>query len=914
MPIQPGVWYSGPLSPQQLNQDLYSWNGTGYGSNGILFFSHRVILHESLSSSHLMTVTTSGTWNTIPGTANSGTSTGFSIVDTGALFGQGGDNPGGYALYQFTPNALGTSGISYQPGNVSPVAAPGKGNAGPAFPAGAGGNYLAFHTVTAQTASTGPAAVGAGLVQTPGFGEVFVWQGGMQPHTAGTQGAAYFLDLINAGGGAYGTITSPVADEQLCQMLIPYGNGPGGSWVADWAVEILSTASTNDVNNFSLVLGGHTVATSSNPGTVGIYSQTPYTFATTVTTGEYLAITAGAATPTTQTTYGGVIYGDGVPTVGNGYTWLPSVFLADGSAVSEQLPAQANDTAGFTPRHSWVWASVSQQGQLNPLNANAYTPDGNLAGWTASTLSTITSVVPPGTPPPSAYAVQLNGTGSGTVARAYTPAIAATPGSVYQVYTNTLVNAAANTYSVLTGVDWYNASGVFISRTGLGGPIPQNSWTPVSSWNTAPSNAATGLPFGEIETYPSPGGTIPASVTTYLSGVVVVNPTAPSPQASWTGPLTSAALNGPGGPSQALTFLNNPPAMRVAEGLTTSIPNSAITPVTFPTNPWVAPGIDTYNAFLSLTGAYNVPVSGLYLAFACFPFTANTTGSRYAGFQVTSATTAATTTTQFAGPAYSAVTVSGAPTSACAMRVLDLQNTDSVTPLAYQNSGGSLALTDGAPGYASRFGMLYLSNLSSGGVSSLTPPQTSFHWYAGIPPSALAGYMNQHLGNDLAFLIGRPYFTGYQGTAQTGLANGSWNAVTIDTPGGLVHGSAGDNFGGWNASGNYYAAQVPGWYLVMCEVYASLPSAATGFIYAGINCPTSGGISPTASPDQYQTMFAPATTGPHPGAAAIGVYYLAKGEYVQPMIKCANWGGNYSTAVGTNPTVASQFSVLWICE
>ena len=162
--------------------------------------------------------------------------------------------------------------------------------------------------------------------------------------------------------------------------------------------------------------------------------------------------------------------------------------------------------------------------------------------------------------------------------------------------------------------------------------------------------------------------------------------------------------------------------------------------MTFPTSAWQPPGIDTYNSYLaSGFGYYNVPVSGLYLAFACFPFTANSTGSRYAGFQVVSATTAATTTTNYAGPAYSAVTAASAPTSACAFRVLDLQNTDTVAALAYQNSGGSLALTDETPWYASRFGMLYLSNLSTGGVSSLTVPDTSFHWFAGIPPANAAG-------------------------------------------------------------------------------------------------------------------------------------------------------------------------------
>ena len=48
----------------------------------------------------------------------------------------------------------------------------------------------------------------------------------------------------------------------------------------------------------------------------------------------------------------------------------------------------------------------------------------------------------------------------------------------------------------------------------------------------------------------------------------------PTPQASWTGPVTSALMNGPSGPVQALTLLNNPPALRVSQALTTSISNN----------------------------------------------------------------------------------------------------------------------------------------------------------------------------------------------------------------------------------------------------------------------------------------------------------------------------------------------------
>ena len=262
MPTVPSYWYSGPLSPQQLNADLYSYNGTGYGASGILFHSHRVLLHESMSQSALYGVSAGGTWNVLPGTAT----TAFSIIDTGALFGVGSDNPGGFALYQFIPQALGASGVGYTPGFSAPVVA----STVPAIPQGAGGNYLVSHFATGQTAATGPAAIGAGMYYTPGLPgeEDFISTGAIQAHTTSLQGCAPFIDLINAGGGVAGTVASPIAYQQIATTYLPQG-----VWSPSWTVSVSATASSADANNFSLILGITTIATSVNAGTTGTFAQ-----------------------------------------------------------------------------------------------------------------------------------------------------------------------------------------------------------------------------------------------------------------------------------------------------------------------------------------------------------------------------------------------------------------------------------------------------------------------------------------------------------------------------------------------------------------------------------------------------------------------------------------------------------------
>jgi hypothetical protein len=588
------------------------------------------------------------------------------------------------------------------------------------------------------------------------------------------------------------------------------------------------------------------------------------------------------------------MYLDLVNTGTNNNTWQPAGFYADDSLTTETPATSSTDTAGFVPRNLWVWASVTTSGQLVTQNTNPYAASGNLAGWSTYNGSIQAASPLPGTAPPQPSGVLFNASGTAPDAHAYSGSFTCTAGTQYQI-TGTLY--LSTLYEGSVGVDWYNTSGTYISTSDVTVGVDATTWTSVTCLATAPSGAVTGKPWSGVA---AESGDVPSSLNCYIAGIAVIG-NVPTPQQSWTGPVTSTLMNGPSGPVQALTLLNNPPALRVSQALTTSL--TTATPTTVPFT--VAGTTDTYSAFGTATSAYTAPLAGLYLTFPTISFASNGTGARYAGLSVTSGTV----TTALQGPAYAA---SGAGAmSVTGVRVLDLNAGDTVKATAYQNSGGNLALGGGT--WASRLCMLYLCPYSAGGVNSFTPPAAAFHWMAGFPASSIPGLLTEHLGNDLNFLVNRPYFTGYQATAQTGLTVGTWTAVTIDTVAGLIHGSAGDDYAGWSAYDNNYAAPVAGWYLVISEVYAALPSLTTGYLSAGIKVPTSGGITPVTSPDVYQTVYFPLESGPVPGAAAVGCYYLNAGETVQPVALTQGWSGStWSTASAA--ATRSQFSVLWISE
>lgn len=100
MPIIPSTWTANiPITAHQLNQDLYTYDGSYFGANGVAFHSNRPLMFETLLFNSLVTAPVAGGAATaLGGTQGSA----ISVVDNAALFGVGSDFPGDAASFQST--------------------------------------------------------------------------------------------------------------------------------------------------------------------------------------------------------------------------------------------------------------------------------------------------------------------------------------------------------------------------------------------------------------------------------------------------------------------------------------------------------------------------------------------------------------------------------------------------------------------------------------------------------------------------------------------------------------------------------------------------------------------------------------------------------------------------------------------
>lgn len=380
------------------------------------------------------------------------------------------------------------------------------------------------------------------------------------------------------------------------------------------------------------------------------------------------------------------------------------------------------------------------------------------------------------------------------------------------------------------------------------------------------------------------------------SGVTVPATTAlPTPQTSYNAlsSITAALLNGTSGVGGFCNFMNNPPIVRIAALLSTSIPDSTVTTVPLGNNV----SVDNYGGYASGTSTYTVQRTGVYLVHGSVNFASNNSGVRTCSILVNAL--------DIFGPGHTApgAGISGGQVT----RLLDLQAGDTLKLRIYQTSGAALALNVGVP---ARLIAVWMGALSTTSGLTWTPPDVGFRWQAGTPAQQLPSLFQQHLANDMNFLINKPYFMGYQTTGQSGLVSGTWTAIQMQNVGGRIHGASfsGDNYNGWTSgAANHYTAPVTGWYLVQGGYTTSAAVTLPMSIIGGVNQFPVGAVTP----DAYQRIRTNSNVT-LAGAEALGLYYLRAGDTVAPYANTQD-GGAWGTSVATAGQ-ESSFGVIWVCE
>jgi hypothetical protein len=343
-----------------------------------------------------------------------------------------------------------------------------------------------------------------------------------------------------------------------------------------------------------------------------------------------------------------------------------------------------------------------------------------------------------------------------------------------------------------------------------------------------------------------------------------------------------------------LEFLNYPPTLRLASNLSTSLTASTANVV-----PLTSPSIDTHSGWTSGTvHSYTVPVNGVYLVHACPNINSTAGADAYAGVFING--------TRYFGPAYTVPGGSATTVRPQLTHLVDLHAGDTVQLFEYPTATTTLQSAQ-----SSRLIVKWMATLAGSSNSmSWQLPDMWYRWQAGEPGGSLPSLFTRYVGNDLSFLINRPYFLGFQGTAQTGLSQSTWATVHMDTASGLIHSSAGDNYGGWvSGTANHYAAKVPGWYMAVMSVSQATPSSSCTHV-AGIGYYTAAGAPQQTVPDVYQCITSN-TSSSIPGAEAIGLYYLDVGDYLVPQYQ-ETGVTTFATSVAAGHN--STFGVVWVSE
>lgn len=117
MPIIPSTYATlTPITAHQLNQDMFTYDGSFFGGNGTFFHSNRPILLEAYATNSVIQASKGGSVTLMAGTAQT-QGLAFSILDNAGLYGSGSDFPGDAASFSSAGAiAPGSNGVAGQYG------------------------------------------------------------------------------------------------------------------------------------------------------------------------------------------------------------------------------------------------------------------------------------------------------------------------------------------------------------------------------------------------------------------------------------------------------------------------------------------------------------------------------------------------------------------------------------------------------------------------------------------------------------------------------------------------------------------------------------------------------------------------------------------------------------------------------
>ena len=757
------------------------------------------------------------------------------------------------------------------------VGAPGAAGAEPGGDGTAGGNSSFSGdslTVTGHGGSPGHGAT----TSADGAGGLGGTGSGAAEHEDGGAGAAGATHSYGGGGGSSASATEPGNDAtSAAGATAPDGAGPGGAG-GSTAITIVQsgTQSTKGENNLTLTFGSALQAGNSLFVCFARVSSS-------VSTGPTLKLNDGTALQAQQdTSFGASVQAESAIYTAFGVTGgQTSVTIPQPSGSNRTITAQYFEVSGLGASPS-VDAGNTAGSVTNATFSVAATAAGSPDFWIATV----------GAGDSSNFDISITG-GHGWTTLSET--INSEGGFYNRVRSGYQLNKAAGTAT------W---AGTFTGNVNHGQCV-----LTVTSQNT-PTGAAPLLPpggggGGGLGTNDAGAGAVGQVLLewTSVSGGGYGTPVLPSPYTAWspstrvgTGGDASTDVDFNAAVTDVVNFLMNPPVFRLTASSAQSVPNATLTA-------WSASSgtvtVDNYTG--SSAAAYVVQRDGLYLFHATAAWAANATGVRLAGATINGTT--------YWGPAYKAA--STGTTNCTKTQIFSLRAGDTVALALYQSSGGALAL---ATSDQTRF---FLTWLCAPGAPSQawTPPDTTFRFASGTPGPLLPALFQAHLGNDLAFLVNRPFLLAYQTTAQTGLTAGAWSTVVLDTATGIVHGDTGDPYSGWTpGASNLYTAPCDGWWLTCGEFLASSSATSGARVTAGLQPSTSGGATPSVAQDWFQVNTATSTAAAGAGASLLSLNYMLAGETLTPVIRADTYSSAYSTLAGSGlgGTFASQWGAVWI--